>query len=427
MKTARQRPTTRRRGLLTLAGLTSLLAAAVGHVFFWYVPRPRPSAPDPASACVQLIGGSEYPVGLWIPFPHQNLGVLAELASGDPQYLEALRRLAGLPETPLPAFGPFPVPPARDLAVVSDESGENFALAARIYPAMAVLAKLGGRLAANPWLAGGEVYLDGRAAQVEWRGSTWWVTSGLAPAPAQSQQSVDLDQAAWAWIEMRQPAAPLPAGSYLLTGSAAEGFDLATHDPVAPPGRLQQAGFGGDELFLLALAGRENHLAEPAGALMLFELDDDSHDLPRSAVLSEPGSDRWQIPGESILELGGRHLYQGQAAGWQIDAIDRFALEGGQDLAAGLVPLTERGGLAWGLWLDIDRGGDEVRRIAGMMRENPLVPARTTRRWQDVETLLEPLGRRFSTFVAEVSGSPRSARLSLRAARSTESTAPADD
>jgi len=398
--------------------------AVAGHVFYWYLPRSRPAVPQVDSAAVRLSTNSEFSVALWVPFPHQNLSVLGELASRDPRYLEAMLRLAGLPAVPLPTFGPFAVPPARDMAVVSDRSGEHFALVARIYPLMAMLAKLGGRLAANPWLAGGEVDLEGRVARVEWRGAEWWVTSDGIPAPGAPPA---IDSAAWAWIEMRQPAPPLPPGSYLLRGSAAAGFELATVAPAAPASRLQGSELGQDEVFLVALAGRDNHLHEPVGALLFFELAEDSRDLPRAAVLYQRGAERWQLPGESILELGGRQPHHGEAAGWQVDAIDRVALAGGRRLAATLMPLTERAGLAWGLWLDLARGGDEVRRIADMMRQNPLVPPRATSRWQDAGLLLEPLGQGFSTFIVEVRATPPTARLALLPADPEVSTRPADD
>ncbi len=413
----------RRLGWWLLALLLGVFAAA-GHVFYWYLPRSRPAMPEIDSAAVRLTTNSDFPVALWVPFPHQNLSVLGDLASREPRYLEAMLRLAGLPAVPLPTFGPFAVPPARDLAVVSDPSGESFALVARIYPLMAMLAKLGGRLAANPWLAGGEVHLEDRVAWVQWRGSEWWVTSDGIPAPGAAP---DIDAAAWAWVEMRRPAPPLPPGSYMLRGSVAAGFELATVAPAAPASRLQGSEFGRDEVFLVTLAGRDNYLNEPVGALLLFDLAGDSRDLPRAAVLYEPGAERWRLPGESILEFGGRQPYHGEAAGWQIDAIDRVALAGGRRLAAALAPLTERAGLTWGLWLDIERGGDEVRRIAGMMRQNPLVPPRATARWQDAGLLLEPLGQRFSTFVVEVRASPPTARLALLPADPEGSTRPADD
>jgi hypothetical protein len=52
---------------------------------------------------------------------------------------------------------------------------------AEVYPVAALFARLAGKLAGNPWLAGGAVSFRDRPAWVEWRGSSWVVRIGELP------------------------------------------------------------------------------------------------------------------------------------------------------------------------------------------------------------------------------------------------------
>ncbi len=240
-----------------------ILALLAGHVWYWYLPRERAAAPRLGAAGggvaepLQLLAGGAYDVCLWLPYPHQNLGVLAA-AIGDPQDLieaavrltadlsgnaanagnagdageigkEAAARRAREPEE-LPTFGPFQVPPASELVACADLAGGRLRVVARIYPALAVVAKLAGRLAGNPWLAGGAA----GNTRVTWSGRLWSATAGEelppaavvaagAPVPAGATQDVALPEslAVVHWTGARQE---IPAGYYALTR---RGSDLA--------------------------------------------------------------------------------------------------------------------------------------------------------------------------------------------------------
>jgi hypothetical protein len=190
--------------------IVALLAA---HVAYWYVPRERAVAPPPlpavaapggrapaaqrggkvaprvgaAVAPLQLLAADAYDVCVWVPYPHQNLGVLASAAGDLQEVIAAAARLSGGEGSPAskepeesPTFGPFEVPPASEMAACSDLAGGRLRVVARIYPALAAVAKLAGRLADNPWLAGGAA---GRA-RIAWSGRLWSVTAGEeAPPP----------------------------------------------------------------------------------------------------------------------------------------------------------------------------------------------------------------------------------------------------
>ncbi len=133
-----------RRLLLTALALAAVAALTAGHIFYWYVPRLRPGLPHPGRLPARLLASEEFPVAVWIPFPHQNLGVLERAVadvSGDVDLPPALARLAGLPEPSLPSFGPLRVPPATEIAFASDDDGRHLVLVADVYPAVAVLAR----------------------------------------------------------------------------------------------------------------------------------------------------------------------------------------------------------------------------------------------------------------------------------------------
>jgi hypothetical protein len=270
--------------------LAVLLAA---HVAYWYVPRERPVVPrlgpaeraarrgigsQPAGRAAGADGGTSgeplrvlaagaYHVCLWVPYPHQNLGALAA-AIGDLQDVvgAAVRLTSGEaaegsaprtrePEEP-PTFGPFEVPPASEMVACSDLAGGRLKVVARIYPALAVVAKLAGRIAGNPWLAGGAA----GSTRIAWEGRLWTVTAGpetpvlpaaAALAPAAATAAMAPAEAAAAPAAPAVPAMPaasavdamapelpeslavvhwtgarpeIPAGYYALTRS---GSDLA--------------------------------------------------------------------------------------------------------------------------------------------------------------------------------------------------------
>ncbi|HXO26169.1 MAG TPA: hypothetical protein VOA80_02390 [Thermoanaerobaculia bacterium] len=193
--------------IAVLAGAVVLAALLAAHVVYWYLPRERAVVPRlgagggaalPAAGAaggsaggaagepLQVLSAGAYDVCVWVPYPHQNLGALAA-AIGDLQdVVGAAARLssgeggeasAARPREAeeAPTFGPFEVPPASELVACSDLAGGRLRVVARIYPALAVVAKLAGRVAGNPWLAGG---VAGGSTRISWQGRLWTVIAG---------------------------------------------------------------------------------------------------------------------------------------------------------------------------------------------------------------------------------------------------------
>ncbi|HEY6323099.1 MAG TPA: hypothetical protein VJA16_16245, partial [Thermoanaerobaculia bacterium] len=246
--------------IAVVAGPVVLAALLAAHIVYWYVPRERAVVPRlgagegaaPAEAGgsaggasggaagepLQVLAAGAYDLCLWVPYPHQNLGALAA-AIGDLQDVagaaarlssgEAGEASAPHPREPeeAPTFGPFEVPPASEMVACSDLAGGRLRVVARIYPALAVVAKLAGRIAGNPWLAGGVA----GSTRISWQGRLWSVVAGpeaprppaAPPGAAAAAPALPESLAVIHWTGARPE---IPAGYYALTRSGSD-LDLS--------------------------------------------------------------------------------------------------------------------------------------------------------------------------------------------------------
>lgn len=419
---SRKRWFSRRWFLATVAVLLAV-ALAVAHVVYWYLPRLRTGRPG-GTVAAALLASEAFPASVWVPYPHQNLAMMDDVArgatTGESELVEAVARLAGLPEPRWPVFGPLRMPPAHEMAFAA--GGERAVLVAEVFPLPAAFAKLSGRLADNPWLAGGEVLLDGREAEVRWQGSTWMVgmpdLPRLEPAPEATGGPFQL-----LVLSVRQVRPPLPAGRYRLT---IEDGDLLVRSEAAVASGLELEGriLHDLGLFLLLAAGERPVLDEPAQGMAFFTQDGavtvpgdgEVYELPGMAVVHGPGGDRWTLPGEKILGLTGRDAYEGDVDGWSVAALDEASYDRVRELVPSFTPLLEprpAGRLAWGLWLDLDLGTAEVSRISRALDAIPLVSEEKKARWNDSATVLEALARPYKRLSVVITDEPRALRLEL--------------
>ncbi|HXO22092.1 MAG TPA: hypothetical protein VOA87_19415, partial [Thermoanaerobaculia bacterium] len=273
-----------------LAPAVALLAILLlaGYIYFWYWPRERPAAPEADGSLARAMAAGGFDACFWAPFPHQNLGVLGRALGDWRGYLDAAARVAGLPPPSIPAFGPFAVPPARDIAACSDAAGGRLVVSARIYPALAVIAKAAGRLAGNPWLAGGDVEGERRPTRVSWESSRWTVTVGGGSEEASSSAAPPPLSAlppGLAVVLLERAAGSFPAGSYLLRrppGDSAD-LELALAGETGSEAAPFEPDLGASPPVLLATAGPEG--GKPAAAFALFPaVSHGSFDLPGAAV-----------------------------------------------------------------------------------------------------------------------------------------------
>lgn len=399
-----------------------VLLLVAGHVAYWYLPRERAGAPEAGGLPARMLASSSYDACFWAPYPHQNLATLARALGDWDGYLAAASRFAGLPPPQLPAFGPFAVPPASEVAACSDPSGKRVLVAAEIYPAIAFVAKAAGRLAGNPWLAGGDVPDREPPARVAWNGDEWTVSLGGAAAPTSDTgaaaptsdtgaeappptgagaASPPPPASTLALLRLSRPVsgslADLPAGTYRLMRDAAGALDLSLAGAAAlsplDTAALPPAGHP----VLLAASGPTEK--GPASALALFPPSSKSDlELPGAAAFQPagaPGKGRWSLPGGGLARLLAGSLPRGNAAGWSIVALDTESLAKAEALAPLLAPVASPAGSRLRLALRVEpaRAPDLVSSIRKLLERVPLVSPREVERWRDGETLLAPLAR----------------------------------
>lgn len=411
--------------LLRTAALAVLVALVLGHVWFHYRPRTRPARPDASSSVAAVLGDDRFPFVLWLPYPHQNLGVLRPHDDDHQAFLAAAARLGGQPPPRLPSFGGFAVPPAREMVLAADRDG-GFLAKASLYPAMAAFARLAGKVAGNPWLSGGEVTIDDRPATVAWQGNVWIVSSGIEdPGQAGGAVSPTWPRKVLALTTVTQAVPPFAAGHYGLR-RVADGLELRGEAEMSEAVWAPVSAARAERLVVAVLDGDRE--PTPTRGLAVFAPEASaSLDLPRSAAFNridsetDRGVDPWKPPGSELLRLVGRSLRRSDRAGFALAAVDRASLRAVEALAPSLRPVSDAP-VGWALWSDLPNALAEVERIGSMLAALPLIPRRETQRWLDAATVLRPAARHFGRFTVAVdagTGALR-ARLTRRTDHPTE-------
>lgn len=391
----------------------------VGHWWYWYQPKERAGSPNPEDLPARLLADPQARFALWLPFPHQNLGAAAD-ACGNLDALAAalVRRAGGRGDdgaVALPRFGPFIAPPARELAATWGADGE-VVIAARVYPALALVAKLAGRVAGNPWLAGGAVELEGRAATVEWQGSLWLARTAGARLPPPGAGTAEPAPSLGAF-RLGSAAAPLPAGEYRLTRTADGGLEAvlegAPPPPLGAPGALARAGVA----LLLIRGGAlpEWRKPYPSPGALLLSAHLSGSGLPVAAVFHPLGEPAWKLPARGLAELLGGEPPSDEAAGLRLVASDAEGLAAGRELAAEVAPWLgpRRGQLVVALWLDPRAARSALSGASRVFEELPFLGhRRETEALADWRTLLSPL-EDFSELSLVVQGDPSRAVVRL--------------
>ena len=371
-----------------------VLLGALGHFYFWYWPRFRPAAPSPTSEIVGLVmGETGLDVRVWIPYPHQNLGALERRLDGLDSILVALGRLLGSAPLGLPSFGPFQVPPAREMAVATDFSGQEFVAAARVYPVAAWLFRAAGWLAGNPWMAGGELTLRGRLVRVKWQGNIWWAATDASEG---HPREVDLAVGECsALLRLSRRLGPVPSGLFRFDASGNR--LLLTSDLVAqsetqrPKHPLQTPG--------VALSwARITTAAEAARSIqswiVLSATEFDRGGLPPVMVLQAGGSETLELPGERFLKALGAQVFRESRGAWEWRAYDQESLALGGGLIAPLEALSAmvetETEVSMG-FVDLNEARESVLEVGRALQQVPVIGEAEARTWLAMARLLEGL------------------------------------
>ncbi|MEP7009443.1 MAG: hypothetical protein ABJC13_03895 [Acidobacteriota bacterium] len=381
------------RGKWVLVGLAGL-AAIAGHVGWWYWPRERAVVPDASDVPARMLAAGAWDACLWIPYPHQNLAALAEELDDAQTYFAAVARLSGSAEPAMPAFGPFAVPPARELAACADRSKERLRVSARVYPGLALVAKLAGRIAGNPWLAGGDVKVSDRPATVAWDGTLWTVEVGTPTAIPETGWAPD--SAVLGAFRLARPAESFPAGTYRLAhrGDAIDLTLEGSRFPEKPP--FDPGQLATDRPILLVVAGEEGK--NPAAALAFYE-GKGTFGLPNGVLFHPPKRARWDLPGGGIGGLLADRLPHGASAGWEMVALDEKSLGRGAALAPAVARIAPPEGpspsprVRMAVWLAPEPALVVVARMRAGLEKFPLALPSDIQPWRDWETVLTPTAR----------------------------------
>jgi hypothetical protein len=418
-----------RRRLGCLASV--LLAAGLLGTHGWvqYGPRERAGAPVAGGLPDRLLEDRSFDLALWLAYPHQNLAVLRrELGGEGPtrEWVAAVLRLAEAgsgaePEISLPAFGPFPVPPARELTLAIGRVGERgrspggALLAARVYPALVWIGRSAGAITGNPWLSGGEVRAFGGPARVSWDGAVWRIASealdpgAVVAAASTAREGVSREPAlARLRVGSGLVSRGLPAGGYRLfrTPEAPTDLELALEGPGSGEEGVPEAGEADPFEALapeLAAAGvaaawAQGSRGRRVGLALLFHGGGRGR-LPPMAVLapaSTPASSRTseapprlRLVQEHLPSFLREDIERAPAGRWLALASDEDALAEACRLAARLPPPEELPDRF--LWVDLPALRGLVDTVVELLEDVPLFPRGELRRWRDVRTAMGPL------------------------------------
>jgi len=386
-----------RRPLLTLLLGLFAVGLLVGHWLFWYAPRKRAMEETDSRLVARL--GAESREGrtwaLWMPFPHQNLPALAGSAESLDRWLDAA---VALSEESRIQFGPFAVPPCREIFVEGFADG-TVTVEAVVYPGLGWIARAAGAIASNPWLGGGEVGTEAEPLSVVWREGVWTVappnfrsvTESPTMAPDTAQLEAEIGR-----LSLSSFAGPLPPGEYRIDHSSS---DLRIESMGSSRTEFPNLELSGAALLLYSGAGSADGRAH--SGLVLFDETADGEQgsslsergveiqLPRLGVFYRDTEARWKLPGEGLarlLRLGDEQERQGwRARAWSGAAIESTfnLLDSGTNRAE----LAESD-LAFLAAIDLDRARRLVSAVADTLESVPLLGRREAAEWRAWENVL---------------------------------------
>ena len=365
----------KRTGLLAV-----LILLAAGHVGYWYWPRERQALPRTGSLPASLLASDQLPLRSWVAYPHQNLAFLANGESGK-NWRRGLSDLVGVPQIELPSFGPFALPPSSALAVATDADGERLVVAARIYPLMALVARAAGKLAGNPWLAGGEIYEGGRTLEVAWQGRTWLLRTPGESWPVTTDR-VPPDYPALARLAFEQPLGPLPPGEYRLSRSGRH-LDLVSGG--AAVGELRRPPRG-------VLMHAERLRKGLRATVVLGPGEGSLRGVPSAVCLAEKGVKLPRLPFQRLYRALGIKRRQAGRAGWRLAASDRGALARGWQLLPTVEQIAGQDARQESYAVDLDMVREVSAEIERQLEGLPLPAIREVRFWRGAARILEELG-----------------------------------
>lgn len=312
-----------------------LLAALLGHLWFWYLPRER-GASAPGLEAQELLFASSSELAIWLPFPHQNLGQLEARVGDVAALLLSEMGTSGESAVQLPSFGPFRVPPAFELAVAFGRGDRQPRAVVHTYPLIAWTTRAAGRLAGNPWLGGGEVTdRSGGTMPIVWRGNIWRVGTTAEPSAAGGLSTSAISEPLLlGLVRLGSAIGRVPAGLYrIVRGDSGLEARLGR---IRPGEAARLTGAPDPPIGWVAERRGEGGLS----AIMIWEESSPISPLPTCAVLTRGRAEPFRLPGRDLLRLAGRQPARGRAAGFEIEALSEEGVQRATSFARELAEIS---------------------------------------------------------------------------------------
>jgi hypothetical protein len=378
----------RRTTLIVAVLLVTLLA---GHLYFWYWPRPRAGRPDSESVAGQLVLAHDgLPYRLWLPFPHQNLKALEQHLGSAGSLRQASVELAGFDIFKVPSFGPFRVPPSREILLATDEDRGRMLMVVRMYPVIRWVLRAAGRVAGNPWLAGGEIQLGDRDVEIRWVGGDWIASSAGLDLDVIAQDVVAMDL--FAAFRTTESIGVVPGGLYALELDKSR-LSVSSVTSRFPPKTAVSSFVGSTGVALVSAHFPPADVREGVNALaLLVRTGSDAAQVPGAVIVHRGAEKRWNLPGERLLSVAGIQPVSVAREGWSVWAYDDASLSTGADLIPAIETMQRSArveGISSAGEIDLGQARVAVQLIDSLIGAIPLVGRSEARLWARTSSILE--------------------------------------
>jgi len=378
----------------------------VGHYLFWYRPRARDARPTTSSLAGRLgLADQGLPLRLWLPFPHQNLAALEDHFGANPRLSQALAEYTGVELSEVPSFGPFRVPPSRELLIASDESRERLLIVIRMYPSIRWLLRAAGYVAGNEWLTGGRLRVGDREMSVRWQGPDWIATTEAEDVQATAATVVDRE--VFALFRYPEMFEWMPANLVSLE-IPGENLRIASVDKSFQTQPLRKRTAIGEAALLSVRLGAGTPPSKIDALALFAPAEDSSAGVPGATVAHSGSEDRWSLPAERLLSAIGVQVVATQQGDWTFWSFDDRSLARASQLLPVIEALRERAEREEASMVgevDLERARRAVRLIDGVVAAIPIIGRDEARRWQLFSTLVD-LGQDYSRVSFRIGETP---------------------
>ena len=397
-------PAFRRRALIVAVLLMTLLA---GHLYFWYWPRPRVGHPEAESLAGRLVLAHDgLPYRLWLPFPHQNLKALEQHLGSAGSLKQASVELAGFDVFKVPSFGPFRVPPAREILMATDEDRDRILMVVRMYPVIRWVLRAAGTVAGNPWLAGGEIRLGDRDVQIRWVGGDWIASSVGLDLDVITQDVVETDLLAA--FRTTESIGVVPGGLYALQ-LGKTGLSVSSVQSRFPSKTAVSSFVGSTGVALVSAHFPPADVRDGVNALaLLVRTGGEAAQVPGAVVVHRGAEKRWNLPGERLLSVAGIQPVSVTREGWSVWAYDDASLSTGTDLIPAIEAMQQSAraeSISSAGEIDLRQARVAVQLIDSLIGAIPLVGRSEARLWARTSSMLELLSE-YSNLSYRIGESP---------------------